>query len=105
MRFEHLVEVNDTEDPQALMLTREQLWQGLVLRAEEPTLFVPQLTEATLLARTDLGLVRRLRYGEVVVSDEVRFVRNERVHYDIAAQGEMPRSSLTMTIEEPRVGA
>ena len=34
LNFEHLVQVNDPLNPLAETLTREQLWQGLVLRAE-----------------------------------------------------------------------
>lgn len=105
MRFEHLVEVNDARNPLVAVVTREQLWRGLVLRAEQPQLFVPQLSEATILTRTEAGLVRALRYGDTLVTDEVSFVRLERVQYDIAAQGEIPRSSLTMSIEELRPGA
>jgi hypothetical protein len=102
VRFEHLVEVNDARNPLVAVVTREQLWRGLVLRAEQPQLFVPQLSEATILTRTEAGLVRALRYGDALVTDDVSFVPLERVRYDIAPQGEIPRSSLTMSIEEPR---
>lgn len=105
MRFEHLVEVNDARNPLVAVVAREQLWRGLVLRAEQPQLFVPQLSEATILTRTEAGLVRALRFGDALVTDDVSFVPLERVRYDIAPQGEIPRSSLTMSIEEPRPGA
>ena len=35
MRYEHLVQINDPLMPLLDTLTRNQLWQGLVLRAEE----------------------------------------------------------------------
>jgi len=105
VRFEHLVEVNDARNPLVAVVTREQLWRGLVWRAEQPQLFVHQLSEATILTRTEARIVRALRYGDVLVTDDVSFVPFERVHYDIAAQDEIPRSSLTMSIEEPRPGA
>lgn len=105
MRFEHLVEVNDRASPAVAVVTREQLWRGLVLRSEQPCSFVPQLSDATILARSEAGLVRALRYGDAVVTDVVTFVPLERVRYDIAAQAEIPRSSLTMSIEEPESGS
>ena len=40
MRFEHLVEINDPLMPLLTELTREQLWRGLVLRADDPTRFM-----------------------------------------------------------------
>lgn len=40
MNFEHLIQINDPSNPLVESLTREQLWEDLVLRAEQPQLFV-----------------------------------------------------------------
>lgn len=104
MRFEHLVEINDRTRPGLRVLGRDELWAGLVVRAERPELFLPGLGEATILTRSEAGLVRVLSFGEVRVTDEVRFVDRESVHYEIPPQGEIPRSSLRMSIEEPHAG-
>jgi Domain of unknown function (DUF1857) len=104
VRFEHLVEINDRTRPWAVVLTRAQLWRGLVVRAERPSLFLPSLSDATILARTEHGLVRVLRFGETHVTDEVHFEASREVRYEIAEQGEIPRSRLWMTIEEPEAG-
>jgi hypothetical protein len=40
MKFEHVVQVNDLTDPSIPSLSRQQLWDGLVLRATEPQHFV-----------------------------------------------------------------
>jgi Domain of unknown function (DUF1857) len=45
MKFEHLIEINDPLNPLIDTITREQLWRGLVIRAESPKLFVPHLDE------------------------------------------------------------
>ena len=37
MKFNHLVEINMPDNPLVMMITREQLWHGLVLRAEMPS--------------------------------------------------------------------
>lgn len=101
MKFEHLVEINDILNPLNDVITREQLWRGLVLRAESPKLFVPYLDESTITARNTNGFSRSLRYGDLVISDEVRFVELDSVLYDVAAQKDIPQSSLLMKIEEP----
>ena len=44
MRFEHLIEINDPLNPLAEILSREQVWSGLMHRVDEPTLFLPGLT-------------------------------------------------------------
>ncbi len=105
MQFEHLIEINDPLNPLIDALTREQLWRGLVLRAEAPKLFVPWLDECTLLARTDGVLARELRYEALHIHDQVTFTPQQTVRYDVPAQGDIPASSLLVTIEEPQPGA
>lgn len=99
MIFEHLIEINDPLNPLIDPLSREQLWRGLVLRAESPKLFVPHLDESTIDQRTPGGMRRTLRYGELVVIDHVTFTPLEQVRYEVPAQGEISKSSLVMSIE------
>ena len=101
MNFEHLVQVNDPLNPLAETLTREQLWQGLVLRAEQPQLFVLGLDSCTIVARTADTLERELHYGHATVRDRVTLTPNESVRYDILATDAQVGGSLTMTIEQP----
>ncbi|TYQ05716.1 UNVERIFIED_ORG: uncharacterized protein DUF1857 [Zoogloea ramigera] len=101
MKFEHLIEINDPLNPLLDALTVEQLWSGLVLRAESPKLFVPQLDEAIIDERTDNSFRRRLRYGQLVIEDRVRLEPLQRVVYDVPAQNDITASTLTMSIEQP----
>lgn len=101
MNFEHLVQINDPLNPLAEVLTREQLWEGLVLRAEQPQLFVLGLDGCTILARTADSLERELQYGHATVRDRVTFTPRESVRYDILATDAHIGGSLTMTIEQP----
>ncbi|MXN75020.1 DUF1857 family protein [Burkholderia sp. 4701] len=99
MNFEHLIQIN-ADDPAVSPLTREQLWEGLVLRAEQPQLFVIGLDSCAIHERTDTTLERELHYGSATVRDRVTFTPNHQVRYDIhAADGEIG-GTLTMTIEE-----
>ena len=101
MKFEHLIEINDPLNPLIDALTREQVWRGLVLRAESPKLFVPHLDECTIDERDSGSFRRRLRYGELEIVDRVRMTPLQQVRYEIAEQGEIAASSLTMSIETP----
>ena len=101
MIFEHLIEINDPMNPLAHTITREQLWRGLVIRAEMPKLFIPHLDECTIGERDSGTFTRRLRYGDLIVEDTVLFTPLQEVRYDVPAQGEINASSLTMTIEAP----
>jgi hypothetical protein len=101
LNFEHLIQINDTDNPALPALTRAQLWEGLVLRAEQPQLFVIGLDRCLVHERTNTTLERELHFGNAMIRDRVTFSPNEQVRYDIhAAAGEIG-GSLTMTIEEP----
>jgi hypothetical protein len=104
MKFEHLIEINDPLNPLADTMTREQLWRGLVLRAENPKMFMPHLDECTLGERESGSFTRRLRYGELVIDDVVHMTPLQEVRYDVPAQGEIAASRMTMTIEAPSEG-
>ncbi|RJF97184.1 SRPBCC family protein [Noviherbaspirillum saxi] len=101
MKFSHLVEINDPLNPLIDKLSREQLWRGLVLRAEMPKTFVPYLDACDILEKSTLSMSRLLRYGELVVRDRVTFLPQEQVVYHVPQQEGIPESTLTMTIEEP----
>jgi hypothetical protein len=101
MKFEHLIEVNDPLNPLIDLLTHEQLWRGLLLRAESPKLFVPHLDECVIDERSETGFRRRLRYGELVIEDQVRLLAPHQVRYEVPAQKDISASSLVMTIETP----
>jgi hypothetical protein len=101
MKFEHLIEINDPLNPLMDTITREQLWRGLVLRAEDPKRFVPHLDECTISERDSGSFMRRLRYGELVIADRVVLTPLQEVRYEVPAQGEIAQSSLSMSIETP----
>jgi len=104
MKFEHLIEINDPLNPLMDTITREQLWRGLVIRAESPKLFVPHLDECDIGARESGSFQRRLRYGDLVVQDTVLLTPLQEVRYEVPAQGDIQASLLTMSIECPAEG-
>jgi hypothetical protein len=105
MKFVHLIEINAADNPMIAPLSRAQLWRGLVLRAERPTLFVLGLDACDVTQRTEHGLSRTLQFGNLTVHDEVSFLPQHYVHYHVPQQKDIPASDLTMTIEEPASGA
>lgn len=102
MKFHHIVEINDPLNPLADSLSREQVWRGLVLRAEQPNLFMPHLDRCDLLERTDNSVVRELHYGAVKIRDLVVYHPLDKVEYQVPQQPDIPASSLTMSIVEPQ---
>ncbi|MDL2284621.1 DUF1857 family protein [Oxalobacter sp. OttesenSCG-928-P03] len=102
MKFEHLVEINNPNDLRIQPLTRLQLWRGLVLRTEQPTLFIPHLDSCTIVERAVNTISRCLDFGTLIVNDHVHYTVQNKVRFDIPEQGEIVASTLEMTIEEPQ---
>jgi hypothetical protein len=101
LNFEHLIQINDPQNPLVVPMTREQVWEGLVLRVEQPQLFVIGLDSCTILSREGNTVERELHYGHATVRDRVTLTPVESVRYDILPTAEHVGGSLTMTIEEP----
>jgi hypothetical protein len=101
MQFSHLIQINDPFNPLIEPLSREQLWRGLVLRAENPLLFVMALDGFEVLERSENALSRVLHFGSLSLRDRVSFSQMKQVRYEIEAAGDTPSATLVMTIEEP----
>ena len=101
MNFEHLIQINDPLNPFVESMTREQLWEGLVLRAEQPQLFVLGLDSCKILSREGDVMERELHYGQAVVRDRVTLTAGTSVRYDILPTADYVGGSLTMEIEQP----
>ena len=104
MKFAHLIQINDPLHPLIEPLSREQLWRGLVLRAESPLQFIVALDAFEIVRREDHSLARELHFGALTLRDRVEFEPLRRVRYEIEASKASPAASLVMTIEEPEPG-
>ena len=101
MQFEHLVEINDPEMPEIPDLTAEEVWFGLLCRAENPRPFLPGLEACEILSRDEERLTRRLDFGQVCVHDAVCWQTMEWIRFESAATEEHPGGSLTIRLEQP----
>ena len=104
MNFEHLLQINDPENPLIDILTREQLWQGLLHRVENPLPFLPGLEACTILEREGNSLLRELDFGPASIQDRVTLVEQHWVRFTIVPSEQHAGGSLTITIEEPEPG-
>lgn len=105
MQHEHLIQVNDLNAPHLEQLTRNQLWQGLVLRACEPQRFMEQLDEVIIIERSEHALKREMHFGALVVVDHITLEHEHAVHYHTQPGEQHGGGTLRMQIEEPEAGA
>lgn len=101
MNFEHLVVVNDPANPLIAVLTREEVWFGLLCRVEDSRAFLPGLEACRVLERSETEFVRELDFGSVVIRDRVTLQPMEWVRFESERTAEHPGGSLTIGIEEP----
>lgn len=101
MHFEHLVEINDPETPEIPDLTAEEVWFGLLCRAEDPRPFLPGLDACEILTRCEERLTRRLEFGQVCVVDAVCWQAMEWIRFESAATDSHPGGTLTISLEQP----
>ncbi|QRM18227.1 DUF1857 family protein [Dechloromonas sp. TW-R-39-2] len=101
MNFEHLIQINDPENPLVDTLSRDQLWQGLLQRVENPIPFLPGLESSSILERHGNTLLRELDFGPATIQDRVTITPGTAVRFDILPSEAHAGGSLTITIEEP----
>ncbi len=101
MNFEHLIQINDPENPLVHPLSRDQLWQGLLYRVENPLPFLPGLESCTILERHGSELLRELDFGPATIQDRVTLAEAHWVRFDIVPSATHAGGSLTISIEEP----
>lgn len=101
MQFEHIVQVNDLAKSELPVLSRSQLWNGLVCRAREPDKFLVGLDHYQLLKEENNYLQRCLELPGLTVNDEVWLTPESRIEYRITPTDQVPGGSLIMEIEEP----
>ena len=104
MQFEHLIAITDPDNPLVVPLTREQIWNGLLQRVENPLPFLPGLESCAILERTSEALLRELDFGPATIRDRVTMAEAQWVCFDIVPSPSSAGGSLTINIEEPQPG-
>lgn len=101
MKFEHLVIINEPDNPLVSDLSREELWFGLLCRAENPRPFLPGLESCMILERQENLLFRELQFGNLVIRDRVRLEPMVSVTFETERTEEHAGGQLRISIEEP----
>ncbi len=74
------IKVND--DPEQPRLTRNLVWRGLVMKAENPLPFVPVISSCRVIERRDDGLVREIVDRGDTITEVVTFHPERRVQFE-----------------------
>ena len=69
--FSHRVEVNP--DKKSAKLSRDELWRGLEMKAENAVPFVSGMESCEVLERTESGLIREANYCAPIIREKITF--------------------------------
>ncbi|MFE0375673.1 SRPBCC family protein [Streptomyces inhibens] len=81
IRVDVTLPVNDPAAPDQPALDRDQVWAGLLRKAENAVPFVPGMEACTVLERTSDGLVREVVVKGEAIREDVTFTPKERVSF------------------------
>ena len=101
MRYEHLVQINDLERPDLPLLERQQLWSGLLARAERPALFDDSVDAAHSLSREADRLELEIVRGSSTTRATAILRAGAAIEIGVGAGSVFAGSALTIAIEEP----
>lgn len=101
MQFEHIVAVNDLNNPFTLIIRRHQLWHGLMLRIRSPELFIPGVDEVRIEEIAPTLLLREMQLGKMRVTDKIYLVHEQQIRFETEAGLQHSGGMLEITIQEP----
>ncbi|MES3009031.1 MAG: AtaL-like protein [Pseudomonadota bacterium] len=100
LEFQHIIQINDPDQPHIPPLSRQQLWDGLLFRARYPGHFNPAIN-SRLENISSAGFVRYLQFGEMELRDEVLLVPGQEIHTSTAGTDQPLFAESITRIEEP----
>ena len=103
LKFEHIIQINDLDNNQIKPLSRQQLWEGLLLRAKDPGKFNSGLTCKIDLVTND-GFVRHIQAGESEFTERVSLTFQEKIETATIGQDQPIHAQSSTLIEEPQAG-
>src|SRR6218665_2414212 len=104
MQFEHLIQINNPDDPLLTPMSRAQLWRGLMRRVEKPEEFLLGVESVRIVGRGDDWLKREMQLGALLVEDHILFAHEHIIQFATAPSAQHGGGTFTMTIEEPAPG-
>jgi hypothetical protein len=81
IELSHSVLVNDRTDPQAPVLTRDDVWDGLVMKAENALPFVPKMEKCEVVEQRENFILRDIRFAGDDLREAVTLTPKSRVEF------------------------
>lgn len=103
LEFEHIVQINDPQSSHIKLLNRQQLWEGLLLRARDPGKFNSSLS-CRIEQVTDEGFMRFIQAGDSEFCEQVFLTHQEKIETITSGNDQSIYVESITSIEEPASG-
>ena len=103
LEFEHIIQINDPDNPQIKPLSRQQLWEGLLLRARDPGKFNSGLS-CRIDQEANGEFVRYIQAGESEFTEQVSLTFQEKIETATIGDDRPIHAQSSALIEEPAAG-
>jgi hypothetical protein len=81
IELSHSVPVSDPSDPDAPVLTRDDVWEGLVMKAENALPFVPKMEKCVVVEQRENFILRDIRFGGDDLREAVTLTPKTKVEF------------------------
>jgi hypothetical protein len=81
IRLSHSVKVNDPQDSVAPVLTRDDVWEGLVMKAQNALPFVPKMEKCDVIEQRENFILRDIRFGGDDLREAVTLTPKTKVEF------------------------
>ncbi len=103
LEFEHLIQINDPQQPQIPVMSRAHLWAGLVQRAKYPDQFNNAIT-SRLEVISENEFIRHLQVGDQEIPDSVVLMPPDEILTRLHTSNPPLHAESITRIEEPEPG-
>ena len=103
LEFEHIVQINDPDNDGIKPMSRQQLWEGLLLRAKDPGKFNNGLS-CRVDEVTEDSFVRYIQAGDTEFREQVSLTYQKKIETVTAGDDQSIYAESIASIEEPANG-
>ena len=81
IKVDKTVPVNPDKSGETLILTRDQVWKGLMMKVDDARPFVPLMTKCEVTQQLENGVVRDIVFDGMPLKERIIFYPKEKVEF------------------------
>ena len=79
--------INPDKSGAVPILSRNQVWRGLMMKVDDARPFVPLMTKCEVTERWDNGLLRDIAFDGMALSEKITFYPKQKIEFERVGDG------------------